>query len=202
MPLILQRLWLQLTADRRRFSVLCVACVVGLLLWSRMVLISNVPRTAMADPSLNQTSPAKSAKDAGKNNTLPERRTEAVAVLASRPNRDPFAISDRIFPKPPNPNDDSDLGQNSGSNYVEDPQQVEARLVARLNGLVARLTLDASMSGPSLAVISGKTYRLFDEVTVKDKASDTFTFKLVEVRNRSVVLEYDGRLFELTMAQP
>lgn len=198
MPLILQRFWLQLTADRRRFSVLCAVCVVGLLLWSRMVLISNVPRTAMADP----TPKIKHGGELPKPDVLPERRTEAVAVLASRPNRDPFAISDRIFPKPPNPNDDSDLGQNSGSNYVEDPQQVEARLVARLTGLVARLTLDASMSGPSLAVISGKTYRLFDEVTVKDKAADPFVFKLVEVRNRSVVLEYDGRLFELTMAQP
>ena len=34
-----RRVWLQLTADKRRFGVLCAAITVGLLLWARFLFL-------------------------------------------------------------------------------------------------------------------------------------------------------------------
>lgn len=44
-----RRFWTWLNADRKRFSVACLLTLFGLLLWSRLILVSNMPRTAIAD---------------------------------------------------------------------------------------------------------------------------------------------------------
>lgn len=44
-----KRFWTWLTASRKRFSFACLLVVFGLLLWSRLILVSNMPRTAIAD---------------------------------------------------------------------------------------------------------------------------------------------------------
>jgi hypothetical protein len=46
---MLRRFWAWLTASRPRFSLACALALVGLLLWSRLILVSNMPRTAVAD---------------------------------------------------------------------------------------------------------------------------------------------------------
>ncbi len=45
----LARGWIWLTASRRRFSIALSLALVGLLLWSRLIILSNLPRTAVAD---------------------------------------------------------------------------------------------------------------------------------------------------------
>ena len=45
----LTRGWIWLTASRKRFSFALSLALVGLLLWSRLIMLSNLPRTAVAD---------------------------------------------------------------------------------------------------------------------------------------------------------
>ena len=45
----LKRFWNWINADRKRLSFACVMTLFGLLLWSRLILVSNLPRTAIAD---------------------------------------------------------------------------------------------------------------------------------------------------------
>ena len=46
----LRRIWIQLTTDRKRFGILCAMVALGLLLWGRLIVVSNLPRTAVAEP--------------------------------------------------------------------------------------------------------------------------------------------------------
>ena len=57
----LTRGWIWLTASKKRFSLALSLALVGLLLWSRLIMLSNLPRTAVADdevtpPDARQTS--------------------------------------------------------------------------------------------------------------------------------------------------
>ena len=45
----LQRIWIQLTADKRRFGALVVVVAVGMLFWARIIIISQPPQRAVAD---------------------------------------------------------------------------------------------------------------------------------------------------------
>ena len=53
MNVLLLRLWIQATADRKRFGLFGVLLAVGMLLWARIIVISNPPRTAVAVPGGN-----------------------------------------------------------------------------------------------------------------------------------------------------
>lgn len=44
-----KRGWTWLTASRKRFSLVLSLVIVGLLLWSRLIMLSNLPRTAIAE---------------------------------------------------------------------------------------------------------------------------------------------------------
>ena len=50
MSVKLRRLWVQVTADRRRAGILGAMLTLGMLLWARIIVISNVPKMAVADP--------------------------------------------------------------------------------------------------------------------------------------------------------
>ena len=52
-----RRCWAWLTASKPRFSFACALLVVGLLLWARLILVSNMPRTAVADDEETATAP-------------------------------------------------------------------------------------------------------------------------------------------------
>jgi len=45
----LEQLWQQATADKKRFGIFVTIFAVGLLLWGRLILLSDVPRVATAD---------------------------------------------------------------------------------------------------------------------------------------------------------
>jgi hypothetical protein len=73
-------------------------------------------------------------------------------------------------------------------------------LIRELKALVDRFTLEAVMQGRPMAVINGKTYRLYS--WIQAVGNDKYRFQLVEVGHRSVVLEYEGRRFRLRMDFP
>ena len=193
MPVVLQRLWIQITADRKRFGLFGGLLAVGLLLWARIIVISNPPRTAVALPGGN-TVVAPTPPDEPDNRLSPPLRV----AMARWPDRDPFTINPEVFPKP---TPVIGLHPDPGKLPVqptEDPKQVEARLRARLRALVDRFKLEAVMRKPPLAVISGKTYRLGDPIPAFKNEEIRFTLK--EVGQRSVTLEYESREVELKMA--
>ena len=198
MMLMLRRLWVQLTADRRKFAALCVMVGLGLLLWARLIVISNMPRTAVADeeaPAAAQTPAPQRTEESDNRQTCP-----VPVALAFAPQRDPFVISDRHFPRPTSVGDLATEPAKSGAQQAEDPEQAEARLRARIQALVDQFTLDAAMSSASLAVIGGKTYQ--QGARVPALGSEQIFFTLAQVRQRSVVLVYEGRRFELKMNGP
>jgi hypothetical protein len=193
MPVVLRRLWIQITADRKRFGLFGLLLAVGMLLWARIIVISNPPRTSVAVPGGNTTVDP-TPPDGPDNRLSPPLKVQ----LARWPHRDPFIINPELFPKPtPVVDLDPDRGK-LPIQPVENPQQVEARLRARLRALVDRFKLEAVMRKPPLAVISGKTYQLGDPIPAFQNEEIRFT--LVEVGQRSVTLEYGGREFELKMA--
>lgn len=197
MMLKLQRFWIQMTADKRKFGGLCIAVILLLLLWARLILVSNSPRTAVAERASEQ----REASEAPGDPPSDKRETIVRTVsLPSNPGRDPFIISDEHFPKPAVVDDLPADRDKSPPKPAEDPEEVEARFRAELRSLVDLLTLDASMSSANLAVISGQTYGKGERVPAPNGVKIGFT--LTEVERRSVTLEFEGRRFKLKMSDP
>ena len=210
-----KRVWIQLTADRRRFGVLCATFGVGLLLWARLIIVSNVSRTAVADqPDVGVTAGASGGKGAagskreadkpdsdGSAKTAGGARTAVEVRLSRRSERDPFVISPAYFPKAATaPTVKQEAGK-LPTEAAEDASQKHARLVARLNQSLGSVRLEAVM-GQTTAIIDGKAYRLGDMLVVKGTGTERFEFVLLEVRERSVVLGYRDERFELEMLKP
>ena len=210
-----KRVWIQLTADRRRFGVLCATFGVGLLLWARLIIVSNVSRTAVADqPNVGATAGASGGKGASSSKREADKRDSdgsaktaggaltAVEVrLSRRYERDPFVISPAYFPKAEVV---ATVKQEAGklpTEAAEDASQKHARLVARLQQLLGSVRLEAVM-GRTTAVIDGKRYRVGEVLPVMGTSAERFEFVLLEVRERSVVLGYRDERFELGMLDP
>lgn len=199
MQLVLRRLWIQVTSDRKRFGLLCAMLLIGLLLWGRIIVTSNLPRTAVADDPVIHVGPRPLT---GSRNTggTDKHSTRTVAVtLARTTDRDPLEISNRHFPKPTpvvllgqdNPKFDPDGAENG--------EQADARLTEELRQLVGKLKLEGVMQN-TMAVISGKTFRL--NAWIPAGKPGQALFQLSEIGHRSVTLECEGRRFSLQMDYP
>lgn len=192
----LRRIWIQVTADRKRFGALCVVLAVAMLLWARLIVVARMPRMAIADPASDA---ANSTEDGGP--ASPEQPKPIQIVLASQPHHDPFVISPRYFPKPSSLTDSAALAGKSSPQPAEETYQIEARLAAALQAIIEQLRLEAVVSG-SLVVINGRTYRVGDSLVCSSKSGQTAQFRVEEVKHRSAVLECEGRRFEIQMASP
>jgi len=202
MNLLLKRLWIQISSDRKRLGALSVLLAVGLLLWARVLLVSKPPRTAVAEQnqqhvqaSTDNNRDADAAQDTSDSTTTKSTRR---IQLAEAPVRDPFVISIRYFPEP-QLNDPSEKETKSPPEPSDNAIGKEARLRARLQSAVQSLRLEAVLSG-TLAVINNETYRQGETVPVGD--SQKFQLTLSEVHKRSVVLTYGDEQFELSMKSP
>lgn len=194
--LFLKRLWIMLTADRRRFGILCAVIGVGLLLWARIIVISNLPRTAIADP--DETA-APDAETVAESDATDKPRPVIEVTLAERPLHDPFVISPAYFPRL---TPDAEIDPDPDKSHVqptEDPELVERRMSAQYAALVGKFRLEAVMAGGEMAVIDGRTFRVDDSIRA---SGSRVVFRLAEVRQRSVILEIEDRQFELRMSSP
>ena len=203
MMLMLRRFWIQLTADRKKFGALCVAVGIGLLLWARLIVVSQPPRMAMATEH-TATPGAKSAvRTATSSHPIKEPggmgRTAVHIEMASTPSHDPFVISPRYFPKSTQIAESPKEPGKSLAQPAEEPQTMEARLLARLQANAERFKLEAAMGG-NMAVISGKTYRVGD--SIPGSRDPMVVYTLIEIRQRSVILECEGHRLELQMTLP
>jgi hypothetical protein len=210
MPPSLRRFWIRLSADRRRFGLLVGAVCVGLLLWGRLIVVRQPPRMALADPNqakatgprdnIAQPRGTDNLPGAGVGSAEPRGKRSLIAVeLWSSPNQDPFVISPHYFPKPTLIPPPIEIDPKSDGKPAEDFATIQARKDAQIRATMDRMKLEAALAG-NMAVISDKKYRV-GEVIVSP-AGSMFEFKLVEVRQRSVMLECEGRQFELLMATP
>ncbi len=197
MQLMIRRLWIQIVSDRKRFGLLCAMLAIGLLLWGRIIVTSNLPRTAVADPSPSATGPTPAS--AGTDGS-DKRGGPAVRVMLARtPGRDPLVISNLHFPKP---TPVVLLGQENpkfGPDGAENGEQADARLTEELRQLVARLKLDGVME-KTMAVINGRTFRLHSWIPAGKPGQALF--QLTEIGHRSVTLVCEGRRFRLRMDYP
>lgn len=194
MQVMLRRLWIQITADRKRFGLLCGMLLIGLLLWGRIIITSDMPRTAIADPEAAPANPT------GANGaTSPDKREVPVITLqlSRAPIRDPLVISDQYFPKATAVESLPQDGSKFGPDATDDLVHADRRRTQELWSLVGRFRLDGVMQGRPMAVINGKTHRLYAWIPAVE--DDNTFFQLVEVAHRSVVLECDGRRFRLNM---
>lgn len=203
MNLLLRRLWIQISADRKRFGVLCGMLLLGMLLWGRIIVTSNLPRTAIANPAGNPTGKGTARGGTQRREDPSDKpRNPPIKVRLSRlPNRDPLLISDKHFPKPTTIDALTTDRPKSRPEAVENPEQAEARLTEQLRAMVGRFRLEAVMQGSEMrAVINGKRYALHGWIPAVD--NDSIRFQLIQVGHRSVILECEGRQFELTMNFP
>ena len=76
----IRRGWAWLTASRSRFSLVLAVTIVGLLLWSRLIMLSDMPRTAVAGdeetPAAQQQTPEPDPSD--KENAVPSQENENI----------------------------------------------------------------------------------------------------------------------------
>ena len=54
---IIRRSWRSLVSDRTRLSIGLSLAFVGLLFWARLIVIQDMPRTAVADPEVAAPEP-------------------------------------------------------------------------------------------------------------------------------------------------
>jgi hypothetical protein len=203
--LFLKRAWIQVSSDRRRLGLLCAAVVLGLLLWARLIIVSNLPKTAVAEEAAEAIAAADGsgaagrAADPGERESGSEKRRRAPVriELPLVPERDPFALDPRHFPKPTTLTGLEQDDRKSPPSQAEDAEQQEALRQARLKALAEALTLDAVLSAGPMAVIGGKEYRLGDSVPAG--ADGRVVFRLMEVGHRSAVVECEGRRFDIRM---
>jgi len=196
MPLALRRLWIQVTADRKRFGMLVGVAVVGVLLWARIIVVSQPPRRAVAaDDTPSLTSIDRGDGDQGSREGSGIEPQEALEIELDRElARDPFLINPTLFPRPILADDSSMATPKSSESSVEDAQREAERRREALAKQADRMRLGAVMRSAQLAVINGKTYRVGDALTVQG-GNDTFA--LVQVDDRSVIVECQGERFEI-----
>ena len=182
--MLIRRMLVQLTADRRKFGLLCALAAVGLLFWARIIVIKNLPRAVMAegDQAVLATAGGPGNADASDN----EAELRRTVVLEDVPGRDPFALNPLWF-----------SGLEEDASLSNDQPKLTPRTSEDPEQVITRLRLEAVMQGSPMAVISGRTYRPGELIDSQDSGS--IRFVLVEVQRRSVVLEYEGRRYELRM---
>lgn len=180
---LMRRFMISLTADRRKFGVFCALLALGFLFWARIIVIKNLPRTVMAEDgqALVSGDPKFDRNEASDNNGSLVRSIE----LDLDPERDPFRINDAYFPgQEKHATESAEVRKSALS--TPDPELA-----------ISRLHLEAVMQGNPMAVISGRTYRPGDLIDAD--GPNPVRFALVEVRRRSVLLEHDGREYELRL---
>lgn len=229
--MLLTRLWIQITADRKRFAALCAVLAIGLLLWSRIILISRAPKVAMAEEQAS--SPAATGKGAasggGSGKSSPKSTGKGARKPASQrgdaPGSDAPAEEPSDKPRPlvaitldrvvqrdpfriserhfPRPNLLPDNRQDAAKLPVQ-PSDDAQGAHERLEAQLQTLVARFQLE----AVMQGGPMAIINGQTYRlgeelpaVEAPDV-RFRLTEVRPLAVTLTSAGRQFELRMSGP
>ena len=194
----LQRLWIRLTTDRRKFTAMCVLAVVGLLLWARLLLLNDVPRTGLAKPvdaTQSAAAPTSETTEPHKSDR-PSIESAPVVYLDSSTDlaRNFFAAPETMFPQTEQAAPVDDVAPKSQTDTPEDPVEAEHQRVAAIEAQASKLHLDSLILGNTpAAVINNRVVREGGQVD---------GFVLERVLKRSVILAKDQVRVELKMDTP
>lgn len=183
----LNRMWRQVTADKKKFGILCTMMAVGLLLWGRLILLEDVPKIATADP--NETAQTDGTDDEPISHKGPEAMQtlpplEAVSTTLSEDlTLNLFAFRHNHYKPLPSENHEDTEVQRTGP--MDDDRRQELVEMAR------SLRLQSVIHGKSPAImINGEVLRVGDSVE---------GFELISFNERSAKLTREGLTFLLKM---
>ncbi len=190
----LQRLWIRLTTDRRRFGAMCTLAAVGLLLWARLLLLQDVPRTGLAEPAEQAAAALPDA--ATTHEQAPRRPSIESAPLVyldspKSPARNIFAAPQALLSQPEQAAGSDEVAPKSQSETPEDSPETRRQQIEReAQGLrLGSLILGAAPA----AVINDRVVR---------EGGTISGFVLERVLKRSVILVKDQVRVELKMDTP
>lgn len=175
-----RRLLKQLTADKKKLSLMLILVMVGLLLWGR-VLLKKVPRSAVANPNL-----AAQIENNGSGNTTNQTARPVVNVNMYRTlTRDMFLIAPEHY-ELVNPQVQESPQAKSAQEQPDDNQRV-----IEVTGQARKLRLMSTLLGqPPRAMINGELIRLGQQIQ---------GFTLREVNSHDVSVEKNGIVIKLEL---
>ena len=188
---------LELKQDRKRLAIMCTLVAFGILLWARLLILQNVPKTGFADPGqvgdtpTSAGSPGATANGnqagASENKKVPLKELPVVVVDTTptlvRDFFQPLSIAtaqpEKTSQVPVLPSKSSDKASEKPKVEVPDPMK-EAEQDA------SKLRLESLMAGQSpLAVINGSVLRVGDEIegfTIESIDRQSVTLRRGEIR--------------------
>ena len=177
-------------SSRKRLSLGIAVGMLGLLLWSRLIVVSNMPRTAVADDeggqSVSNTGwPSDKSSD-----------SELQVKPAVEPNSLPPTDWSKIIPKS---SLDELLLREEGKLRPQGTDKSEQEAIRNhielIRDAIQHVRLESIRLEQSAARINGRSYKTGDRIAMKNFESLHIT--LVEVRSHSVILKCQDRRFEL-----
>lgn len=175
-PLI-QKLVRQLTADKKKLSMMIALLAVAMLMWGRL-LLQRVPRTATADPVAVQAAQANGP-------TTTEYRILPVVTIepAPRLTRDLFALDAERYVK---------VAEATAAPAKSDPDRAdEERAAEAVHEAARRLSLQSIVQGSRpRAMVNGQLLAVGQKIE---------GFVLVRIDQRHVLMRKDGVEVPLSM---
>jgi hypothetical protein len=168
------------------FAVVAWAKPMGLRLWARIRILTSIPKTAIADDPTNAPEEPR-----------PPVELDAGLPIGTNWSLDPFQIDPRTFPKPtpaPEPRAET-VAEPKVAPVTTDETPSEA--IDGPRRASERFRLQAAGKGLSTAVIDGRILRVGDALF----GADGLRFTLVEVLEGAVILDHEGRRFEVRLAR-
>lgn len=201
--------WSWLTASRGRFSLVCVIALFGLLLWSRLILVSNIPRTAVAGDEDEQRS---AVDDRGELQHAPGAPQESQSSdkdtshgtqesTPSGPNSVPLTHGSESVSK--TSSDDwliREEGKFESQGTEKSTQEDNRNQQQKIRSAIGNLRLESVMHDQLMAVLNEKSYRVGSIIRVA--GFESLRIELLEIRSQSVILNCEGRRFEMRTKQP
>lgn len=182
------------------FSLVAWAKPMGLLLWARIRILTNIPRTAIADDPANVV-------------VEPPRPVEIDAGLspAAGSGVDPFRIDPSLLPasvevpaepradaavhRPKPPDADAATPATQPAPAPPSAEELRVRRVREIALARASLRLQSASRGLSTVVIDGRILRLGDLID----ASGGVRFRLAEILDGGAILECEGERVEVRL---
>ncbi len=174
----------QLTADKKKFGILMCTTTAGLLLWGRLLFMTDVPRSAVADPE-DQVAEKQKSSDKAKSDFSESNRTTVEVVLVDRVSRDLFQPRVDFFRKIGA--EKKKYTQAKSTNELSD-EQIK---ILRLRSELAELKIGIIIHGEApRVIINKKILRIGQEIN---------GFRLVGIGNRQVTVEKGGIELQIKM---
>ena len=195
---------LELKQDRKRLAIMCTLVAFGILLWARLLILQNVPKTGFAAPNENgETATVDGAPNTPSNSTKGDGSEKQEVILKELPvvvvDTTPTLVRDFFQPlsiataQSDKSSQVTELPPKSEEKASETPEVEVPDLMEIAKADAAKLRLESLMAGKSpLAVINGRVLRIGDEME---------GFLIESINRQSVTLRRDELRVELKMKQ-